>query len=401
MKQLLWIGCLESDEEFKRKAQKGYDLASAQVSQKNILMGVEAVTGLKFDSINGSVLPPYPIYKDRLIQPVIWGHKEDTWNISVGYINDRYVNRLNCKKSMLHEVEKWIANRYKGEELIVFVYSMRSSPMAAACKIKKLIPCAKIYLIVTDLPRFMDLGQSKLKALLKKIDWVLIKRMQKNFDGFILYTSTMAEYLKIESTKWMLMEGSYEAKESAIGTVFEKKRAIMYSGKLDKEYGLEMLVNAFMKIEDDSLELWLTGGGNSVEYIKKCAEMDKRIKFYGFLPKREDVLHKQRSASLLLNMRLPSEASSNFCFPSKLFEYMVTGIPVLTFQIGGIPEEYYKFLYLVEDETEEKLILAIKSIMALNEVELRQKGFAARSFILEKKTSIEQAKRIVNFVGVQ
>ena len=31
MPQILWIGCLESDEEFKIKAKKGYDLAPEQV----------------------------------------------------------------------------------------------------------------------------------------------------------------------------------------------------------------------------------------------------------------------------------------------------------------------------------------------------------------------------------
>lgn len=38
--QLLWIGCIESDEEFKIKAQKGCDSASAQVSQKNLIYGI-------------------------------------------------------------------------------------------------------------------------------------------------------------------------------------------------------------------------------------------------------------------------------------------------------------------------------------------------------------------------
>ena len=61
MSQILWIGCLESDEEFKRKAKKGYDLASAQVSQKNLLYGIEEVSNIVCDSINGSVLPHYPI----------------------------------------------------------------------------------------------------------------------------------------------------------------------------------------------------------------------------------------------------------------------------------------------------------------------------------------------------
>ena len=51
------------------KAKKGYDLASAQVSQKNLLYGIEDVSGIVCDSINGSVLPPYPVYEDRIIEP--------------------------------------------------------------------------------------------------------------------------------------------------------------------------------------------------------------------------------------------------------------------------------------------------------------------------------------------
>ena len=181
MPQILWVGCWESDEEFKIKAKKGYNLASAQVSQKNLLNGIEKVSGILCDSINGSVLPPYPVYKDRVIRPVVWEHKPGAFDISVGYKNDKYINRVNCKAAMIKAADKWINDRYKNEEIIVFVYSMRSAPMATACHIKERIPQARIYLIVTDLPQFMDLGQSKLKAVLKKIDWKSIKKMQGKY----------------------------------------------------------------------------------------------------------------------------------------------------------------------------------------------------------------------------
>ena len=99
--QLLWIGCVESDEEFKIKAQKGCDSASAQVSQKNLIYGIEEVSGKVFDSINGSVLPPFPVYQDRIIEPVMWEHKPNAVDISVGYKNDKYINRVNCKRAMI------------------------------------------------------------------------------------------------------------------------------------------------------------------------------------------------------------------------------------------------------------------------------------------------------------
>lgn len=399
--QLLWIGCLESDEEFKIKAKKGYDLASAQVSQKNLLLGLEDVTGSFFDSINGSVLPPYPIYQDRDVLPVKWEHKSGSFDISVGYKNDKYINRINCKKAMIHEADEWIETRYKNGELIIFVYSMRSAPMATACHIKRQVPNAKIFLIVTDLPQFMDLGQSKLKAALKKIDWKSIKRMQKQFDGFILYASKMAEFLKIPDGKWMLMEGSYDSSENVSKIDVEKKtkkKAVMYSGKLDKEYGICLLLDAFMQIKDDEVELWLTGGGNAEDYIRKCTQTDKRIKFYGFLPSRVDVLKKQKEAMLLINMRLPSEPASAYCFPSKLFEYMATGVPVISFRLEGIPEEYKNYLIVIDDESTKQVMTTIINALEMSEKDRRMLGQKAKEFILDKKSNLVQCQKIWDWV---
>lgn len=397
MPQILWIGCLESDEEFKTKVKKGYDLASAQVSQKNLIYGIEDVSGIVCDSINGSVLPPYPVYEDRIVEPVEWEHKQGAKDISVGYKNDKYINRVNCKKAMVRAADEWCKTRYEGDDVIVFVYSMRSAPMATACHIKKKIPQAKIYLIITDLPQFMDLGQSRIKAVLKKIDWRSIKKMQQKFDGFILYAEKMAEYLAIPTENWMLMEGSYNTSEQ-ITVIKDKKKAVMYSGKLDEQYGIKMLVNAFMSIQNSDIELWITGGGNAERYIKECAEKDARIKFYGFLPTRQDVLEKQAEASLLVNMRLPSESASSYCFPSKLFEYMATGTPVLSFNIAGIPREYLQYLYVVKQETVNALAKSIEETLGLDEVVLQKQGNEAREFVISEKNTKIQCSKMWKFV---
>lgn len=398
--RLLWIGCLESEEEFEIKSKKGYNLASAQVSQLNIMSGIEEITGLSFDSMNGSVLPPYPVYEDKVVEEVIWSHKENTFNISVGYKNVKLLNRITCKNAMINAVRSWVEERYENEKLIVFTYSMRSPVMAAACEIKKLIPSAKIFLIVTDLPQYMDLGQSKTKAILKKFDWLQIKRMQKRFDGFILYAQKMAEFLKIRNGKWLLMEGSYDASEALRlkESPYKRNNAIMYSGKLDLEYGIDLLLHSFMKIPDPTLELWFTGGGNAETVIKQCAIKDPRIKFYRFLPSRKDVLEKQMESSLLVNMRRPSEPASAYCFPSKLFEYMASGIPVLSFKLEGIPTEYYKHLIIVDDETEESLVRTITTVFEMNEEYRYKIGQKAKEFILAEKTKENQCKRIFEFV---
>lgn len=399
MEQILWIGCLESEEEFRHKAAKGYNLASAQVSQQNLLNGIEQISGLVSDSINGSVLPPYPIYKDRIIQQVEWSHTGNAFDISVGYRNYKYINRITCKRAMLKEAERWVKNRYFGGELNVIVYSMRSAPMATACKIKQLVPEAKLFLIITDLPQYMDLGESRVKALLKKFDWYSIDRMKEIFDGFILYASEMAKFLKIPDSKWILMEGSYtEIEEDTEPIEKHQNKVVMYSGKLDKQYGIKLLLDSFMSIQDADIELWLTGGGNAEQYIKYCAEKDSRIKFYGFLPSRRDVLLLQKKASVLINMRLPSEEASRYCFPSKLFEYMATGIPVLSFRLAGIPSDYYEYMYLFEEENEKSIAKTLKYVLNISSDERIALGRRAREYIVKNKNELKQCKKIITFI---
>lgn len=397
--QMLWVGCLESDDEFKIKAGKGYDLASAQVSQKNLIKGLEEVGNFTFDTINESVLPPYPIYQDKIIIPVSWEHAAGAVDVSVGYKNYKYINRINSKNSMILEAKRWIDERYKGEGLCIFVYSMRSAPMATACFIKKRIPLAKIYLIVTDLPKFMDLGQSKIKSLLKKVDWLSINRMKGKIDGFILYASKMAEYLKIPEKQWVLMEGSYDVKDIVKKRNPRTLKAVMYSGKLDNQYGIPMLIDAFCELRNPDVELWITGGGNAEEYVRQAATNDKRIKFWGFLPSREDVIKLQNQAALLVNMRLPSEDASNYCFPSKLFEYMATGVPVISFKLGGIPNEYLPHLCIIEDENKVCLRNTLEKWLGYDDAFLVKMGESAKEFICREKNLNTQCRRILDFIS--
>lgn len=399
--KILWIGCVESEEEFESKSRKGYNLASAQKSQVNIIRGIEDVTGLVIDSLNGSVLPPYPVYADKRILPNSWSHKVGAYDISVGYDNLKYLNRVNCKNSMVKAARNWVKERYQGDELVIFVYSMRSASMATACKIKKLVPKSKLYLIITDLPEFMDLGQNKVKTLLKKIDWLQIKKMQVQFDGFILYASKMSEYLCISKDKWILMEGSYDTAElPTISAKASKKKVIMYSGMIEKKYGINLLVDAFQNINNPNIELWITGGGNDVSYVEVATKKDKRIKFFGFLPSRNDVLAKQQEATVLINMRLPSEKASAYCFPSKLFEYMASGKPVLSFKLEGIPKEYEQYLITIENESVEGIVQGIYKALALSDEQILQLGKNGREFIVVNKNYITQCRRICSWINI-
>jgi len=272
--------------------------------------------------------------------------------------------------------------------------------MAAACEVKRIVPEAKICLIVPDLPQYMDLKMSRVKKVLKAMDWRRIQGYMKKVDKYVLYAKSMADFLGLRNDQWMVMEGSFDSTQLAEEGLVpcDEKISVMYSGVLDLRYGIPELLDA-MELLDDKYELWLTGDGNAAELIKERAASDPRIRFYGYLPSRQDLLNKQAQATMLISPRRDVEEASKYCFPSKLFEYMVSGRPVISCLLAGIPEEYREHIVALPHATAEEIAKAIKTVAAMPEAERAAKGQKAKDFILKEKNKFVQAKKIWEFVS--
>lgn len=384
---------------------QGYKNAASFISQKNILEGLEVETGRTFDSINVLSMTGYPRQGGLKIAYYKFSHALGSEDVLVGYLNIIYVNKLFMKYAMIKAVKQWIKKRYqKGEELDVFVYEMRSACLDAAVYLKKKIPSARIHLIIPDLPCFMDLNMSRIKECLKKIDW---NQMIKKFvyvNNFLVYTETMVDYLNIRDKRWMVMEGSLNKRDideitSIIGEGTNKektsKRIVMYSGWIDEKFGINELVDAMIYL-DDSYELWITGGGTYADNLQEKVLHNKKVKYYGFLSSRSELLKLQSMASVMLNIRNPEFESAHYCFPSKLFEYMLLGVPVLSVKLRGIPKEYKKYLFEVENLEPKTIAEAIKSI--IEDPNSKKKAEDGKKFIVEKKNNMSVAKKIIEFI---
>lgn len=392
----LWIGYCCDDFLRKHIIEHGGKFLSAYVSQTNITEGLTK-NGICFDSINAPQVNPYPSYREKCVVSHSWNFNRAK-HISVGYLNYKYVNHISRTRALKKAAVNW-AKENAREEITIFVYSMHSPFMEAADTIKKLVRNCRIVLIVTDLPQFMDLHMSMIKKILKGFDWVRIKHLMNRVDFYVLYSRHMAEYLKLESGHWMVMEGSVSEKDIPQSTIsMNKKKAIMYSGVCDKKYGIPLLLDAFSNVQDETLELWITGAGNAVDLIRERAQKDNRIKYFGYLPSRQDLLRKQQEAMAMINMRLPDEEASAYCFPSKIFEYMLSGNPVLSFRIPGIPEEYFKYLVMMEEPTVECVSEALKEIVSMKEEQRMELGRAGREFIVTKKNDFVQAANILQAI---
>ena len=403
MRQLLWIGSFMNEEVNQLMISQGYKNAASYVSQKNLLEGIEAETGLIFDSVNAVAMAGYPRQGNKVIESYEYAHVKGAKDILVGYFNPLYLNKFFMKKAMVKGVKDWLKSRYKKDnELDVFIYEMRSACLEAAVYLKKIVPKAKIHLIIPDLPCFMDLNMSKLKKVLKKIDWNQMIKTFDYVDDFLPYAETMVDFLNIRNKKWMTMEGSLNKNDiekiiteiDNATAIQNNKKIVMYSGWIDQSFGIDELIAA-MDYLDDSYELWITGGGPYERALKEKVVGNNKVKYYGFLSTREELFKLQAQAAVMMNIRNPQIEAAHYCFPSKLFEYMLLGVPVLSIKLRGIPEEYRRFLFEFEKLDARTIANAIKSIS--DDQNRIEKALAGRKFVEEEKNNFAVAKKIIKF----
>ena len=153
-----------------------------------------------------------------------------------------------------------------------------------------------------------------------------------------------------------------------------------------------------MTIKNADIKLYICGDGDAREEIIKLSRVDGRINYLG-LVKREHALLYQKNAMLLVNPRTPEGAFTKYSFPSKIMEYLASGVPTLMYRLPGIPTEYYDYCYAVEETGIEYLSDALEKVINISEEQRRSKGDLARKFILSKKCPKVQTKKIVDLIS--
>lgn len=239
-----------------------------------------------------------------------------------------------------------------------------------------------------------------ISAIIKRVAISINKWYSSSFTLYVLLTEAMNEVVNTKQRPYLVMEALCDntiTDNQVAKAIKTEPKTLMYAGGIEEKYGIKMLVEAFKTIPRDDIQLVLYGSGSYVDELIHTIEKDNRIKFFGVVSNYE-IVKAELSATLLINPRFSNEDFTKYSFPSKNMEYMVSGTPLLTTKLPGLPEEYNKFVYLFESETIEGYSKAIEIILDKSQNELINFGNKARNFVLQEKNNIQQAKRIINLL---
>ena len=390
-----FLSCLIPEEfydEIKTKSHNNMEDAASSL-QWHIHEGLCANYKKDIELINVIPIGSFPqYYSDAFIASVKFKSTEGDNNLNIGFCNIKFIKRYVI--SLI--VYRKLLEAFEGDdEGILYVYTISSTFMQAVYRFKKIKPNIKICAIVADLPNMTDLVCKKSIVKEKYSQYLANKSFEyiTNIDAFVLLTQQMADYLMIKKP-YVVMEGVSTTSNTYSELIDDSSnKTILYTGTLNKRFGIINLIEAFKKIEGENYRLVICGVGDASNEINESVKQDKRIHFKGQVSRNES-LKLQRMATVLVNPRQNVEEFTKYSFPSKIMEYLSSGKPVIAYKLDGIPDEYDDYICYVKDNSIKALKNKLIEICEMDELQRKSLGEKGKRFVLEQKNSIKQTKRI-------
>ncbi len=396
--KILYFGTVHADREYKKvcKGAKKLPSSASNVFENALLDGFYEEQA-DADIYSFPMIPTYPTCKKILlshVREVLDCGYSVNWLSTVNLPVLKQLSRSIAGNNIL---KKWLKSNKGG---VVLMYSI--PPFLVKKVIKNCKKTGnKCFAVVADLPENMYINKGS-SGFLSKIRMIYLRKSikyQDKFDGYVYLTEAMSSKIKPEAP-YIVVEGIAEVKESVPAQIKQKSspRVIMYAGGIHEKYGVINLIEGFLNSKHKDTQLWLFGNGSSEEKVKEYSEKYARIKFFGRCD-REKILEFERMATLLINVRSTETEFTKYSFPSKTIEYMLSGTPVISTRLKGIPEEYFDYILGLDDNDVSSITKSIDEALGLSDETLSQIGSRARDFVIREKNSRSQSKRILDFIS--
>lgn len=397
---IIYLSSSCSDGKFNELWKKGYTqkLPQAQKYHNLLMEGLAAVTKGNLTAISA-----YPVNR-QWVKKLHFDREEE----QVGKIHYIYGAFWNCnvlrQLSRKYNTKREIQRLYRKNSDTVIICDVLNYSLAAAaraCGKKHKIP---VIGIVTDVPGYASGARRKtlsfMNQQISKFGSKIVAKSLAKFDGYLLLTEDMNAVVNTRNKPYIVIEGHCDNGMAKRENTLENKsypKVMMYAGGIHKEFGIQRLVNVFVEADIPDWECHIYGDGNYQNELEQLCKKHSNVKYFGSQPNAL-VVENQLRASLLVNPRLTDAEYVKYSFPSKTLECMVSGTPLLTTNLPGMPKSYHDYVYLFEDETEESFRTVLVQVLSLDSQTLHEKGMKAKYYALSQKNNVTQAKKLLGFI---
>ncbi len=396
---ILFLGRLfsrKNEQEIRSKARVDMQDA-ANVLQWNLIDGFISNGCQKMTVVSYLPIDSFPNhYKDAFVKDEIHEIGDNIKFHQVGFCNITKIKQILNKKACSKVVKKWAKDRGERKKVIV-CYTCNNVLMRAIRDAKKSNPNITAVQVIADITEFAaNDTPNTIRRIYTKMQLKTNDKLSRYVDKYVLLTELMKDKLKIEKPH-IVMEGIVPQREEYAPVSENDVKSVLYTGSLNKKYGIIELLRAFENIHSPEYRLVICGLGNAEEDVRSLASRDSRVDFKGKVT-HSDVLKLQSEVTVLVNPRQNNEEFTKYSFPSKTMEYLSSGKPVIAYKLDGIPDEYDEYINYVSDNTPETLAKVIQHVCELPEEERSLMGQKAQKFVLENKNYKVQSKRILDFI---
>lgn len=324
-------------------------------------------------------------------------------SVRVGFWNLPLIKQTSQIVAVYRAAKKYIK---KNRDAVIFTFNMYPQVGVPAMKLQKKYGC-KVVPLLADLPIDDDYARKGISGILRKIFDGQTKKSILKADKLIVLNKN-ARDLFAPNTEYCVVEGGINPQEfetlkkdsQSPMTKGNKEQEngeknIVYGGSLQEYSGIKQLAECMELLEDDRVVLDIYGDGALREYLEKYPS--EKVRYHGKVTNQE-MLKIQQNAWLLVNPRPVDDAIAQVTFPSKMFEYLMSGVPVLATRLNGFLPEYEDKLFLAENNSKEELAEKINKIAKMNNEELKTMAKSARDFLLSSKTWDIQVEKMVQFM---
>jgi glycosyltransferase involved in cell wall biosynthesis len=291
--------------------------------------------------------------------------------------------------------------RSRNKNRVVFTYNLSVPPGIFTLFAARLIGAKSMACIYdVNVP-----GETVSNNFWHRIDYRLQRWLIPRYDSHVVITdSIMRDFAP--QRQYLRLEGGVTTETlERMGCVLERddiqdKFTIVTAATLSEYNGIPEILQAFSLLHDVSYRLVIAGDGPLRKTVEDAAARDSRIQYLGYL-QFEEVLELYKKASVLICMRMTKKLNTKYFFPSKIMEYLASGVPVVSTCTNHIEEEFKGLLYFLKDETPEGLASLIPQIANSDPKERRELARKARAFMAAKKTWDAQGRRLADFIITQ